>query len=266
MSKAEIPLEQRRSAGLGEGSDGPTIRPLPTTQPLVWLRMGWQDLRSNALLSAGYGVVFMLAGYELLFLAKPRPYLFTVTVSGFMLVAPLLAAGLYEISRRHGEGMTTNFRESVEGWARNSDAMAIFGLVLVLIVIAWERLSAILFALFYGGELPDVESFLATIFLSGNYVVFVTAYVVVGALLAALVFSISAISVPMLVDREIDVVTAITTSLKAVRQNPAAMMLWAALLVAMMALGFATLLVGMVVLLPWAAHASWHAYRDLTQP
>jgi uncharacterized membrane protein len=75
----------------------------------------------------------------------------------------------------------------------------------------------------------------------------------------------SAISVPMLVDREVDVLTAIAASLKAVRQNPAAMTLWAALLVALMVLGFCTLLVGMVVLLPLAAHASWHAYRDLTR-
>ncbi len=89
------------------------------------------------------------------------------------------------------------------------------------------------------------------------------AYVALGALLAALVFALSAISVPMLVDREVDVVTAIATSLKAVKQNPLAMALWAALLVALMALGFATLLLGMIALLPWVAHASWHAYRDL---
>jgi uncharacterized membrane protein len=160
--------------------------------------------------------------------------------------------------------MTTNFRQSLQAWTRNGDAMAIFGLVLVLVVIAWERLSAILFALFYGGDLPRIESFVATVFLSGNYLAFVIAYVVAGALLAALVFAMSAISVPMLVDREVDVVTAITTSLKAVRRNPAAMTLWAALLVALVVVGFATLLLGMIVLLPWAAHATWHAYRDLT--
>lgn len=253
------------SAGLDRHFSLPAIRDVPTTRPLVWLRMGWRDLRSNAWLSGAYGLVFTLAGYELLFLAEPRPYLFTVAVSGFMLVAPMLVAGLYEISRRQGEGMTTRFSESLQGWTRNGDAMALFGLVLALVVIAWERLSAILFALFYGGEFPSVQSFVGTVFLSGNYPGFVIAYVVVGALLAALVFAMSAISVPMLVDREIDVLTAIATSLKAIRQNPAAMTLWAALLVALMALGFATLLLGMIVLLPWAAHASWHAYRDLTQ-
>jgi uncharacterized membrane protein len=246
--------EPEPSAGLDRHFSLPAIRDVPTTRPLEWLRMGW------------HGLVFTLAGYELLFLAQPRPYLFTVAVSGFMLVAPMLAAGLYEISRRQGEGMTTRFSESLQGWTRNGDAMALFGLVLALVVIAWERLSAILFALFYGGELPSVQSYLVTVFLSGNYPGFVIAYVVLGALLAALVFAMSAISVPMLVDRDNDVLTAIATSLKAIRQNPAAMTLWAALLVALMALGFATLLLGMIVVLPWAAHASWHAYRDLTQP
>jgi uncharacterized membrane protein len=266
MSPTKIPFEGGPSAVLDDDSGAPAIRRVPTTQPLEWLRRGWRDLRSNAALSAAYGLVFTLAGYELLFLAQPRPYLFTAAVTGFMLVAPILAAGIYEIGRRQGLGMTTRFRESLDGWMRNGDSMALFGLVLAMTVIAWERVSAILFALFYGGDLPSVQSFLSTVFLSGDYPAFVTAYVVVGALLAVLVYAMSAISVPMLVDREIDVVTAITTSVKAVRQNRAAMTLWAALLVALMALGFATLLLGMIVVLPWAAYASWHAYRDLTQP
>ena len=244
----------------------PTIRHVPMSRPLAWLTAGWRDLRGNAVLSAAYGLVFTLAGYALLIVAEPRPYLFTAAVSGFMLVAPVLAAGLFEISRRQGSGMTTHFRESLEGWTRNGDSMALFGLVLALVAIAWERLSAILFALTYGGDAPSVQSFLGLVFLSGNYLAFVIAYIAIGGALAALVFMMSVISVPMLVDREIDVLTAIATSLKAVRQNPAAMVVWAALLVALMVLGFATLLLGMIVLVPWAAHASWHAYRDLTQP
>ena len=266
MSPTKLPLEHGASPGLDPDLGAVTIRQVPTSQPLVWLRMGWRDLRSNALLSGAYGLVFTLAGYELLFLAQPRPYLFTALVTGFMLVAPILAAGLYEISRRQGEGLATRFGESLDGWTRSGDSMALFGLVLVLVVIAWERLSAILFALFYGGELSTVQSIVGTVFLSGDYVGLVIAYVVVGALLATLVFAMSVISVPMLVDRRIDVVTAIATSLKAVRQNAAAMTLWAALLVALMVVGFGTLMLGMIVVLPWAAHASWHAYRDLTQP
>jgi len=266
MSPTTGHYERSPSTGLDRHFALPTIRRVPANRPLEWLRAGWVDLRSNRWLSAGYGLVFTLAGYELLFLAEPRPYLFTAAISGFMLVAPMLAAGLYEISRRQEQGLASRFSDSLQGWARNGDSMAVSGLVLILVLIAWERLSAILFALFYRGDLPSVQSFFGSVFLSGNYTSFVIAYVVVGALLAALVFAMSAISVPLLVDRETDVVTAIAASLKAVGQNPAAMTLWAALLVALMVLGFLTLLLGMIVLLPWAAHASWHAYRDLTQP
>jgi uncharacterized membrane protein len=265
MSSSPRTYESDSPAGLDRHFTLPAIREISISQPLLWLRLGWRDFRSNATLSGGYGLVATLAGYELLLLAEPRPYLFTVTLSGFMLIAPLLAAGLYEISRRQEAGLPTHFRDSLEGWTRNGDSMAVFGLVLALVAIAWERLSAILFALSYGGDLPTVQSFVGTVFLSGNYLGFVTAYMGIGALIAALVFAMSAISVPMLVDRETDIATAIATSLRAVRRNPAAMTLWAALLVALMVVGFATLLVGMIVLLPLAAHASWHAYRDLAQ-
>jgi uncharacterized membrane protein len=265
MSSSPRPYEPGSPAGLDRHFSLPTIRQVPARQPLEWLRLGWRDLRRNASLSGAFGLVFTLAGYELLFLAEPRPYLFTVTVSGFMLIAPMLAAGLYEISRRQDEGLTSRFRDSLQGWTRNGDSMAIFGLLLALIAIAWERLSAILFALFYGGDLPSVQTFVGTVFLSGNYWGFVIAYLAIGALLAALVFTMSAVSVPMLVDRSTDVATAIATSFRAVRQNLAAMTLWAALLVALMVIGFGTLLLGMIVVLPLAAHASWHAYRDLVQ-
>ena len=266
MSSSPGAYEPESTSGLDRHFNLPTIRRVPANQPLEWLRLGWRDFRRNTSLSAIYGLIFTLAGYELLVLAEPRPYLFTVTISGFMLIAPMLAAGLYEISRRHDEGLTSRFRDSLQGWTRNGDSMAIFGLLFVLVAIAWERLAAILFALFYGGDLASVQSFVSTVFLSGNYLAFVVAYVVVGGFLAAVVFAMSVISIPMLVDRRIDVITAIATSLKAVRLNPAAMTVWAALLVALVALGFATLLLGMIVVLPWAAHASWHAYRDLTKP
>jgi uncharacterized membrane protein len=266
MAPATLPVEPAPPDELDRHFSLPTIRHVPTSQPLLWLRRGWQDLRRNKSLSITYGLIFTIAGWSLLLFAAPRPYLFTAAVSGFMLVAPLLSAGLYEISRRQDEAKPATFDDSLSCWTRNGGSMALFGLVLALVAIAWERLSAILFALFYSGEIPSVGAFFSAVLLSGNYWGLVIAYVALGGLLAALVFAMSVISVPMLVDREVDVFTAIATSVKAVKRNLAAMALWAALLVALMAIGFATLLLGMIVLLPWAAYASWHAYRDLAQP
>jgi uncharacterized membrane protein len=266
MRSTEVSLDPSRPSGLDRHFTLPAIRRVPARQPFVWLRRGWNDLRCNLRVDAAYGIAFALGGGALLFLAGPRPYLFTAVVSGFMLLAPILAAGLYEVSRRQGEGLTTGLRQSLDGWTRNADSIEMFGLLLVLIAIGWERLSAILFALFYTGDLPSVQTFFRSVFLSGDYAAFVLTYVAIGALLAAAVFAMSAISVPMLVDRKVDILTAIATSLEAVRRNMPAMALWAVLLVALTAVGFATLLVGMIVVVPWMAHASWHAYRDLAGP
>jgi uncharacterized membrane protein len=265
MASTSLPQEAGRSTALDRYFSLPAIRHVSATRPLEWLRRGWRDLGRNTWLSALYGLVFAFAGAEILLLAEPRPYLFTAAVSGFMLIAPMLVAGLYETSRRRSEGLTTRFIDSLAGWTRNGDAMALYGLVLALIGIAWERLSAILFALSYGGEITTVHSFLSTVFLSGDYIAVTVTYIAAGAVVAALVFAISVISVPMLVDRDIDVPSAIAASLKAVRRNPAAMAVWAVMLVALITIGFATLLVGMIVVVPLAAHASWHAYRDLAQ-
>jgi uncharacterized membrane protein len=266
MQQTTPRLDRGPSGGLERHFTLPTIRQVPIGRPFTWLRLGWQDLRSNMPLSISYGLVFALAGWSILLFTAPRPYLFTASISGFMLIAPLLAAGLYEISRRHGQGLETHFPQSLEGWSYNGASIALFGLLLALIAIAWERVSAILFALLYGEGAPDLQSFVSEVFLSGAHWSFVIAYVVVGGVLAAIVFAMSAISAPMLVDRGVDVFTAVATSLRAVRRNLPAMALWAALIAILTAIGFATALIGLIVLLPWIAHATWHAYRDLAQP
>jgi uncharacterized membrane protein len=129
--------------------------------------------------------------------------------------------------------------------------------------VAWERVSAVVFALSFQDQVPDLANFYADLFFSGRYVGFVVAYVVVGAVIAGLVFLATAVSIPMLMDRDTDIVTAIMTSGRSVVSNPAPMLLWAALLAAMAGIGFATFLLGFILLLPLAGHATWHAYRAL---
>ena len=136
------------------------------------------------------------------------------------------------------------------------------GLMLVLSYLFWERLAAIVFALFYNGE-PLQLSRLAMELMSGRHVALLSAFVGVGATMAAVVYSLSVISAPLLLDRPVDVITATLTSLRCCALNPGPLMLWAALIAALTLLGFATLMLGLVVIFPWLAHASWHAYRDL---
>jgi uncharacterized membrane protein len=138
-----------------------------------------------------------------------------------------------------------------------------FGVVLAIVAIGWERLSAILFALLYGGSAPDLGRFVADVFLAGDYPRLLTGYIVIGGILAALVFALAAVSLPMMVDRGTDVATAMMASVKAVVTNPVPLALWAATIVVLVAIGFATALIGMVFVMPLLGHASWHAYKEL---
>ena len=222
-------------------------------------------MRGNLVESLVYGVAVAAIGWLIWTYTAGRPQQFTASITGFFLLAPLLAAGLYEISRRHELGMDTGFGESLQGWRRSAEGLAQFGLELVLVAILWERLSAILFALFYNGTVPNFDAFFRDVFLSGDYWRLTVVYVVVGGILATAVFVMCAISIPMLLDRDVDIYTAMATSLIAVGRNIPAMVIWAALIVVLTAIGFATLLIGMIVIFPVLGHATWHAYRDLTQ-
>ncbi len=244
----------------------PYIRQAETSRPFAWLRMGWNDLRENLTASLTYGAAFAILGHLILTYAMSTPYLFTAAISGFLLIGPIAAAGVYEISRRHSKGERgISFADSLKGLARRSDDLFYFGAFLAVTLIGWERISAILFALFYRDTSPNLAHFFRDVFLSGQYTDFVVAYLAVGAVLAAVVFTLSAIAIPMLMDRDIDPITAAMTSLKAASVNPGAMIVWAALVVLLTMLGFATLMLGMIILLPLLGHASWHAYRDMVE-
>lgn len=242
----------------------PRVRQIDRSRPIQWLQMGWQDMRENLGASLPYGIILAAVGYFILSFASGLPYLFTAAISGFFLIGPVAAAGLYEISRRYEEdGEKISFLASLRGLRSHIDSIAYFGAFLALVLIGWERVSAILFALFFQGELAEVSGFVRNVLLSGENGYFAFAYLVVGGTLAAVVFALSAVAIPMLLDRDTDSITAAMTSLRAVQMNFDAMAIWAAIIVALVLIGFASLMIGMVILLPLLGHASWHAYRDL---
>lgn len=243
----------------------PPVLHIDTQQPMRWLEHGWADLRATPLASLAYGLFFAALGLLILNVAAPRPYLITAAISGFFLIGPLAAAGLYELSRRTATGQPGGLGASVRGVLARWESLLTIGLALAIIMIAWERLSAILFALFYPGEFIQVEGVVRVLLGTPEGLAFVAFYVAAGGALAALVFALTVIAVPMLMERDVDAVTAAMTSLRAVTRNPRAMLGWAGLIVALMAIGFATLLIGLIVLLPLIGHASWHAYRDLVE-
>jgi uncharacterized membrane protein len=254
-------------SSLRAGQDGASgaIRRIDARAPSRWLEAGWQDIKANPLPSLAYGLLFAIGGDLILLSLVSHPHLLTFAISGFFLVAPLLAAGLYELSRARENGEKLMFIDSLRAFRRNGQSLALFGLLLALTALLWERFTAIAFAMLSGGGVFGGSALLSEILLGGEHVAFVATWLALGALLAGFVFVLAVVSVPMMLDRNCDPVTAMTTSLRAVATNPGPLALWAVLIVLLTLTGFATLLFGLVVLMPMLGHASWHAYRDLVE-
>ena len=173
-------------------------------------------------------------------------------VGGFLLVAPFVAIVFYALSRQIEQGQKVDGSAAVFAWRRNFGSIAPWGLVLTLALILWERVAAIIFALFYGGEIRDLNTLASDVLFSGRYISLLVVYFGAGGLFALTVFVFGVVTAPLLLDRNVDVVTAALTSLKCCLTNPRAALVWAALIVLLTAVGFATFSAGPCRRLPAA--------------
>ena len=241
------------------------IRPVRSDNVWRWLSAGWNDLWQRPVISLGYGLFVALLSYAVLgcLYFFEAIYLFLPLAAGFMFGGPLIAVGLYEMSRRYREG--TTFRLSdVLGAVRHAPLqLAYMGMVLLLFALLWIRIATLLFALFFGSSMPPLDGLFESLFLSMQGAAFLAVGTAVGAVLAFAAYAISAVSIPLNVDREVDAMTATIASLASVRDNFMPMMLWAWLIAIFTAAGIATLFLGLVLLFPLMGHASWHCYRDV---
>ena len=228
-------------------------RVLPASAPLAWLRDGWRDLRaapaaslSYGLLIAGMGALIAWAATRLGVLA-----LYMGLASGFVFVGPFLAMGLYSISYQLGRGLRPTLACSLlEGRSHLRDTLVV-GLALLVGLLVWARAATLMSVFRPDAAYPDWRD-LIPYFGIGS---------VVGAVFCAIVFAATAFSLPMLLDRRADGITAVVTSVNASLRNKPAMLVWGAIIFAAVLLGFATLCVGFIVLMPLIGHATWHAYR-----
>lgn len=243
----------------------PTIRDVKAGSPLSWLRRGLSDLRACPIPSLFYGFCFAAMGLLITYVFE-HAYQYTVALtSGFLLLGPFLAMGLYEISRRREHGESCSLAPTLTVWKRNAGNIGVFAVVLGIVFLVWARASMVVFALFYTQEMPNLSGFLSQIVAFEN-LEFLLAYFGVGLLFSLIVFAVSVISVPLMLDRNQDAITSMIASAGALARNPAAMLVWAFIIVALTLIGFATFHLGLVVAMPIVGHATWHAYRDLVAP
>ncbi len=244
------------------------VKTVPPLRPLGWLARGWRDVLACPVLSLLHGLVVALFGAAIFYLARDRFWLLAGAFSGFLLVAPILATGLYAISRELELGGRPGWRTVLKAWRpnnRSNSKLVVFGLLLALAGTGWVLTSAALITAFSSVPISNPAAFLRWVVLSEDSHLF-EVWMALGAVLAAPVFASSVVAVPMLLDQRVSVLGAVFTSWRVVMDDPVPLALWAVLIISLTLLGMATLMLGLVVVLPWLGHASWHAYRDLVRP
>ena len=237
------------------------VRSIPLLRPVGWLARGWRDLVRCPLPGLLHGLALAVVGAALIALAHDRFWLLSGAFTGFLLVAPVLATGLYAISRALERGERADLSVAVAAW-RPEGRLVVFGLLLAFAGTGWVMSSASLITGFAPVPVRTPLDFIRVVVLNDHSHLF-EVWLAMGALLAAPVFASSVVALPLLLDRQIGVLAAVLTSWRVVQAHPLPMALWAALLMGLTVLGMATGLLGLIVIAPWLAHASWHAYRDL---
>jgi uncharacterized membrane protein len=241
------------------------IREATADDPWRWLALGWRDLWQTPAYSLGYGVAFVvfgLSGTVGLWLTGLEA-LIPVVAAGFALVGPVLAVGLYEISRRHEQELSLSLRDVVLPKVAAPMQLAFMAMLLMFIYLVWLRAATLLYALFIYGSFMPLADFISFVLTTPQGIAMMVIGTAVGALLALVTFAVSALSIPILMRKNIDALTAMSVSVEAVMAAPGAMLLWAWLIAALTLFGVLTLFVGLIVVFPLIGHATWHAYRSL---
>ncbi|MFO1152245.1 MAG: DUF2189 domain-containing protein [Rhodospirillales bacterium] len=232
-----------------------------------WLAQGWHDFKRAPVVSLVYGGAFVVISLALTFglRAIGLDSLILPLCLGFIIVAPVLVVGLYDVSRRLERGQDVRFRDIFAALGESLGQLSAMGIVLLICYWVWVWSALMLFMGFFNQSPPSLDGFFGDVVFTMNGALLLAIGSLVGAGFAAVVFSISAVSVPLLYDRPIDVITAISASLLAVRANGRVMFGWAALILLLTIAAVTTVFIGLSVVVPLLAYSTWHCYRDLIE-
>ena len=244
------------------------VNKIPIDAPWRWLAAGSRDMWRAPYVSLTYGALFTAVSLFILlglYFAGALSLMLPLA-GGFLVLGPMIAVSLYETSRRLEEKEPVTLADMVKFGVYSPSQLAFMGVFLLIIYFVWLEIAFLLFMLFLGPQSLQLEKIVPTLLFTPGGLGLLIVGTMAGAALAFLVYTVTVVSIPLLMRREVDVVTAVLTSVRAVTLNPAPMLLWAVLIAGMMAFAFATLFLGMIVVFPLIGHATWHAYRSLVVP
>ena len=240
---------------------------------MVWLGLAWQDMLSAGWVSLFHGFAIALGGAAIIGLTYQQFWLLAGALSGFMVVAPVLATSLYALSRAIERKEKADWSVVLKSWLnwQNSHinkfgndywCMVQFGALLGLAATGWLLTSAALITLLSPVAIQSPMDFVHHVMLAPDGWLF-ELWLALGGVMAAPMFASSVVSMPLLLDRRVTLRQAVLTSWRVVLANPVAMATWAAIIMVLTLLGMGSLLLGLIPIIPLLGHASWHAYRDL---
>jgi uncharacterized membrane protein len=237
------------------------INPIGLADPLRWLWLGWRDMLSQPWISLFYGACFWVMALIVSAVFKNNPEYTLSAVSGSLLLGPFLAMGLYDVSLHVERGEAPSFDSSLTCWEPHIRSMSMLIMVMVVMELLWGRASLVVFAVFFdSGGMPTTASVLEAVFNPQNWE-FIAAYICVGGFFAGLVFASMMVSIPMILDRDTDAITACITSLRVFFDRTFVALFWGLLITLLVVLAMLPSAAGLLVVGPWLGFASWHAYR-----
>lgn len=240
------------------------VRSVPLSRPFIWLSEGWDDLLHHRNASLAYGLLVSVLGALILAYGR-HPFYIAAVCTGFLLVGPILTAGLCELSRCRDEGELADFQSSLLPLKRNRDSLLGVAETLALLALIWFAISGSLYIGLVGSVAPGVSTMMWGNFMGQISDSQLAVYIAIGVGLAAAVFALSVVTIPMIVARHVDASTAMRMSLRVLWRDFPAMLVWASLITGLVLIGFATGLLGMIIIFPLLGHATWRAYKELVE-
>ena len=231
-----------------------------------WLGQGWRDLWTQPVPSLLYGVaVFLVSLVFIVYMYETgRDYFLFPALAGFMIVGPLVAAGLYLKSREIENGQRVSLRTMMTVRPLAGAQVFFTGMVLTMLMLLWMRAAVLIYALFFGVRaFPGLDHVATMLITTPVGWAMLAVGSLIGSLFAGFAFAISVFSIPMLLDHKVDAMTAMGVSLAIVWNNLGPMLLWGAIVLALFLICVATGLIGLIAIFPWLGHATWHAYREM---